>query len=202
MEGKQPTLKNTNANGRDAMHRVSTIGGNYHQGDVIYHNTIVEGQTVKVPRLLTNHIYKNADHLLGRDTELAQAHALLAQNCPTVLFNGIGGIGKTSVAIKYVAHYGHEYQHLAWLTVQSGLLETFTRSETLLDALHIKQQVIDYINGQQSSAALDLVFLKLNQLNRTLVVVDNANDLDISQKERLFAIANLRSNQVVTSLTV
>ena len=124
MEEKQPILKNTNADGRDAMHRVSTVGGNYHQGDVIYHNTIVEGQTVEVPRLLTNHIYKNADYLLGRNTELAQAHPLLAQNCQTVLFTGIGGIGKTSVAIKYVAHYGHEYQHLAWLTVQSGLLET------------------------------------------------------------------------------
>lgn len=130
---------------------------------VSYHNTIVKRQTVKVPRLLTNHIYKNADHLLGRDTELVQAHALLAQNCPTVLFNGMGGIGKTSVAIKYVAHYGHKYQHLAWLTVQSGLLETFTRSETLLDALHIKQQVIDFTMGNNRTRVGATFESKLNE---------------------------------------
>lgn len=37
----------------------------------------------------------------------------LLQNKSTVLVNGIGGIGKTSVAYKYVVIHGNSYKHIA-----------------------------------------------------------------------------------------
>ena len=112
--------------------------GNVHIGDITYN---LNDKEVKIPHLLTNNIPTNADHILGRDTELQTITTHLLQNKPTVLVNGIGGIGKTSVATKYVATHGQEYKHLAWLTVQSSVAESFTNDVVLLKALHIEQDV-------------------------------------------------------------
>ena len=100
-------------------HSTLDVKGNLHIGDVTY---IINEKKVTIPHLLTNNIPSNAERILGRDKELATIATHLAHNLPTVLVNGIGGIGKTSVAAKYVATFGHTYKHLAWLTVQSSLL--------------------------------------------------------------------------------
>jgi hypothetical protein len=149
------------------------IGDDY----ITYHNYFA-AQEVKIPHRLTNNIPTNADHILGRATELAQAHHHLAQHQATVLFNGIGGIGKTALASKYMAVYGSEYKHLAWITVQSTLAEAFTNNAPLLASLQITQQVQDYIAAKQLDKAFEYLFHQLNLLAHTLVVIDNANDLD------------------------
>lgn len=130
------------------------IGGNFHQGDVVY-NTYIQGQSITIPHHLTNNIPPNADHILGRNTELETISTHLAQNKPTVLVNGIGGIGKTSVAAKYVATYGHQYKHIAWLTVQSSVAEAFTNDVALLKSLHIEQDVRQLIETQRLTFSLD-----------------------------------------------
>ena len=114
--------------------------GNVHIGDITYN---FNDKEVKIPHRLTNNIPTNSDHILGRATELAQAHDHLAQHQATVLFNGIGGIGKTALASKYMALYGAEYKHLAWITVHSTLAEAFTNNAPLLASLQITQQVQD-----------------------------------------------------------
>jgi hypothetical protein len=152
---------------------------NIHIGDVVtYLNNYFAAQEVKIPHRLTNNIPTNADHILGRATELAQAHDHLAQHHATVLFNGIGGIGKTALASKYMAIYGSEYKHLAWITVQSTLAEAFTNNAPLLASLQITQRVQDYIAVKQLDKAFEYLFHQLNLLEQTLVVIDNANDLD------------------------
>jgi tetratricopeptide (TPR) repeat protein len=154
------------------------VTGNFHQGDVTYINNYFAAQEVKIPHRLTNNIPTNADHILGRATELAQAQDHLAQHQATVLFNGIGGIGKTALASKYMALYGTEYKHLAWITVQSTLAEAFTNNAPLLASLQVTQQVQDYIATKQLDKAFEYLFHQLNLLEHTLVVIDNANDLD------------------------
>ena len=103
--------------------------GNVHIGDIAYN---FNDKEVNIPHRLTNNIPTHADHILGRATELAQAKDHLAQHQATVLFNGIGGIGKTALASKYMTVYGNEYKHLAWITVQSTLAEAFTNNAPLL----------------------------------------------------------------------
>ena len=185
MNEKQSPYKNTIAesdirSGRDT-----------HIGDVVYNNNYIQGQTVSIPHLLTNHIPSNADHILGRETELATITTHLAKNRATVLVNGIGGIGKTSVAAKFMALYGKTYKHLAWLTVQSSLSEAFTSDMVLLNALHISDEVQSLIEAQQLTQAFQLVFHKLNCLESTLVVLDNANDLaDLVEHKKLFDTAH------------
>ena len=159
--------------------------GNVHIGDITYN---INDKEVKIPNLLTNNIPTHADHILGRATELAQAHDHLAQHQATVLFNGIGGIGKTALASKYMAVYGRDYKHLAWITVQSTLAEAFTNNAPLLASLQITQQVQDYIAAKQLDKAFEYLFHQLNLLEHTLVVIDNANDLD--QYKNWFDTAN------------
>jgi hypothetical protein len=169
---------NPTPNQKNIVHGSITAGGNVIIGDTTYINKDFPAQEVKIPHRLTNNIPTNADHILGRATELAQAHDHLAQHQATVLFNGIGGIGKTALASKYMAIYGAEYKHLAWITVQSTLAEAFTNNAPLLASLQITQQVQDYIAAKQLDKAFEYLFHQLNLLEQTLVVIDNANDLD------------------------
>jgi hypothetical protein len=173
MNPEIPNSKNNVINSELHAGRDIRIGDDY-----ITYNNYFAAQEVKIPQRLTNNIPTNADHILGRATELAQAHDHLAQHQATVLFNGIGGIGKTALASKYMAVYGSDYKHLAWITVQSTLAEAFTNNTPLLASLQITQQVQDYIAAKQLDKAFEYLFHQLNLLAHTLVVIDNANDLD------------------------
>lgn len=178
-------------------HSTLDVKGNLHIGDVTY---IFNEKTVTIPHLLTNNIPSNAERILGRDKELATIATHLAQNLPTVLVNGIGGIGKTSVAAKYVATFGNAYKHLAWLTVQSSLVEAFTNDIVLLKSLHIEQDVRQLIETQRLTDAFKLVVHQLNTLENTLVVLDNANDVaDLMDNKNLFDTA--KCHYLITSRT-
>ncbi len=168
-----------------------TAGGDVIVGDTTYVNNYFAGEEVKIPHRLTNYIPTNAEYILGRDTELETISKYLKAKKPTVLVNGIGGIGKTSVAIKYMAIHGEEYKHLAWITVQSSILETFISNSALLESLQITEKVQDLIKAKQLDNAFELVFHQLNILEKTLVVLDNANDLeDLEKYEHLFDTAS------------
>jgi NB-ARC domain len=169
---------NQTPNQKNIVNAPITAGGNVIIGDTTYINNYFAAQEVKIPHRLTNNIPTNADHILGRATELAQTKEHLAQHQATVLFNGIGGIGKTALASKYMALYGSEYKHLAWITVQSTLAEAFIYNYSLLDSLQLTQKVQELVKIQELHGAFDVVFKHLNKLENALVVIDNANDLD------------------------
>lgn len=61
-----------------------TAGGDVNVGDTTYVNNYFAAQEVKIPHRLTNNIPTNADHILGRAIELAQAKDHLAQHQATV----------------------------------------------------------------------------------------------------------------------
>jgi tetratricopeptide (TPR) repeat protein len=184
MDDKQPPLKNINEQSD------IKVGGNYHQGDVVNNYLNTADPKPMIPHQLTNNIPLNADHILGREAELQAVITHLAQNKKAVLVNGVGGIGKTSVATKYVALYGHQYAHIAWLTVQSSMAEAFTSHKILLEALNLTEKVEKLIESKQLGAAFELIVYHLNQLGNTLVVIDNANNLaDLVEYKHLFDTA-------------
>jgi tetratricopeptide (TPR) repeat protein len=157
-------------------------GGNVHIGDIITY--VINEQKLEIPVRLTNFIPPDASHVVGRNDELAETHQKLSNNKPTVLVNGIGGIGKTTLALKYMVTYTPQYQHVAWLNAAAGVQSAFIQDTALLDALHLRRDVEDCINATQPDKAFDLVFKRLNDLaqnteggKKILVVLDNANDL-------------------------
>jgi tetratricopeptide (TPR) repeat protein len=132
---------------------------------------------VQIPRFLTNLIPSSAHDIIGREKELVAIQQHLSVGQPTVLVNGIGGIGKTSVATKYMATCGGSYAHLAWLTVSGTLQDAFIQDEILLGALDIEAKVKELVSAAQIDTAFKTVLFHLNQLQNTLIVLDNANEL-------------------------
>ena len=179
-----------------------------HIGDIINH--IVNGEMLAIPKRLTNFIPVDATHVVGRDVEVQATRDKLLTAKPTVLVNGIGGIGKTTLALKYMVNYTPQYQHLAWLNAASGVQSAFIGNDELLKALHIKAEVEQYVNTAQPNKAFDCVFKRLNDLNardvitekhtqnhplsknNILVVLDNANDLnDLLYYKKYFDTAHI-----------
>ena len=179
------------------------VGGNFQQATSIYNNTYIQGQTVIVPSRLTNRVPSDASHILGREVELAETFKQLHAGNPTVLVNGVGGIGKTAVATKYSVQHAEYYKHRAWLTINSSLKDAFINDGELLRALHIESAVQDLIKAQQSDAAFNLVFKSINDLNdcgRTLIVLDNANEAaELVNYQKLFKTAH--AHFLITSRT-
>ena len=152
MSNHNPSSKNSIADsdisaGRDA-----------HIGDVIYNNFGAQGQTVTVPKHLTNYIPTNDAHILGRTAEMTEIAEHLAQKRPTVLVNGIGGIGKTTVATKYMVQQRAQYAHFAWLTVSGSIEAAFVNNAELKEALHVTQEVNDRVNAKDLTGAFLFLF--------------------------------------------
>ena len=75
----------------------------------------------KLPRQLTTEIPSiAAKDIIGRDTDLKEVRKLLLEDKRVVVVNGLGGIGKTTLAQAYVGAYGDKYEHLIWLSQTDG----------------------------------------------------------------------------------
>ncbi|MFN0215448.1 MAG: hypothetical protein ACKVT2_14415, partial [Saprospiraceae bacterium] len=72
-----------------------------------------------IPKRLNDFFKPENRDIVGRTEELAQVRRDLLEGRATVLVNGIGGIGKTTIARKYVERHWDDYQHIAWLTVNA-----------------------------------------------------------------------------------
>jgi len=71
------------------------------------------------------------DDFVGRDGMLQKVHETLTQNRSTLLLNGMGGVGKTTLAKAYVAKYGNHYNNIIWTPAQEGF-EAGIQSDVLL----------------------------------------------------------------------
>ncbi len=109
--------------------------------------------------------------LIGRSKELAELTALLAENGQLVLVNGMGGIGKTSLAAAYVAQEYDNYQHIAWISNNSAdIADDILQSRDLLQSLELNT-----LTGDRE-VILGAVLHKLRSIDERpkLFVIDNA----------------------------
>ena len=52
--------------------------------------------------------------------------------------NGMGGIGKTTLAAQYVNEQKENYNHIAWVQVETTLMNALIGNDRLLESLGIK----------------------------------------------------------------
>jgi tetratricopeptide (TPR) repeat protein len=133
---------------------------------------MVDNKIKNLPILL-NTVPTNFDpktDCIGRENELTELHQKLSNSSKVALVRGLGGIGKTTLAMAYVAIHQDKYQHLAWITQGDDLISTVALDQSLALSLEMPLQ-----QGEDLSSR----FIQLMQALRgipgpNLLVIDNA----------------------------
>ncbi|GHP00081.1 tetratricopeptide repeat protein [Reticulibacter mediterranei] len=121
-----------------------------------------------------NHLFR------GRDTELAQLQTQLQQNktakTSTMLaITGLGGMGKTQLAIEYAYEHSHQYQAVLW--VRADTIETLNASyNELAMLLNLPEK-----NLVEQPQIITAVKTWLKTHSHWLLILDNVNDVSILQ---------------------
>jgi tetratricopeptide (TPR) repeat protein/GTPase SAR1 family protein len=116
--------------------------------------------------------------LIGRITELNDLHKRLTSNRKVVLVSGLGGIGKTTLAIAYLNQFYDYYHHIAWLTqTTDDVRQAFVSDHMLVGNLEITdiQELFSEIMRR-----MRLVTVKPN-----LLIIDNATESLTTIKDQL-----------------
>ncbi len=101
---------------------------------------------------------------VGREAELKQINEDLAKDSMVYIVNGIGGIGKSELAFKYLHDHEASYQHIA-------LFEFSGANDSLEDVLITALNQSLYLDEH---ASLDSILYRLQQLpTKSLLVFDN-----------------------------
>lgn len=109
---------------------------------------------------------------LGRKEELSEVRKRLATGNTLALINGEGGIGKTTLAVKYWEQYKEQYQHLAWLFCQNNIIDQLVSQLAFPLGIDLKQ----FNNREEQINALRSEMGNLPK--DCLIILDNANEED------------------------
>ncbi|MDQ3714379.1 MAG: tetratricopeptide repeat protein [Acidobacteriota bacterium] len=125
---------------------------------------------------------QKGDQVVGREEDLEQVHKTLSQGLPTnigqaVSFQGLGGLGKTQLAVEYAYKFQSEYPNgVIWLTVDQDidkqLVEVSDKAEWVSPLSEIKVK-------------LDVARNRLKTITDCLIVLDNVETFDERIKEYL-----------------
>ena len=122
--------------------------------------------------------YRNP-HFTGRDRLLSQLHDQLATGTSQLALlphalHGLGGVGKTHLAIEYAYRYAHEYDVVWWIPAESG-----TTVRTSLVALAEELGVASPGQTPEKTISTALDALRVGRpFGRWLLVYDNAQSPD------------------------
>jgi tetratricopeptide (TPR) repeat protein len=122
--------------------------------------------TLKIPKI-------HPSEVIGREKELEELHQLLFDNKHVVVVNGLGGIGKTTLAQAYMSLYYDDYLHIAWISQsnETDIENDFVNAEGLKENLKIATE------GKDIKALHKEILSNLKALTDkpNLLLIDNTN---------------------------
>jgi tetratricopeptide (TPR) repeat protein len=122
--------------------------------------------------------YRRNPFFTGRDNILSHLYAVLQNNKTAALtqaqaISGLGGIGKTQIAVEYAYRYREQYQATLWVTASSR--EAFTADFVKLAALLDLPEQYE----QDQEFVVRSVKRWLSTHSHWLLILDNVDNLDM-----------------------
>ena len=130
------------------------------------------------PFLLWNVPYRRNPFFTGREDLLEQLHEKLTATKAAALtqpqaISGLGGVGKTQIAVEYAYRYRDDYRYILW--VRAATRDILTSDfVALADMLRLPEK-----DEQDQNQVVMAVRRWLAIHDRWLLIFDNADDLDI-----------------------
>src|SRR5271156_2932700 len=125
--------------------------------------------------------YDRHPHFLGRDDLLSLLRQKLQQTNPKeynhrVAIYGIGGVGKTQVAIEYVYRHERDYNNIYWISAsdQAALLSGFQEIAAKTGCLS------GVTEGLKPTKVAENVLSWLRLQENWLLVIDNLDDVSVA----------------------
>jgi predicted ATPase/class 3 adenylate cyclase len=120
-----------------------------------------------LPTLTAGNLPRQVTSFVGRQDDMTAIAGEL-ESTPVVTLTGVGGVGKTRLALEVAARVGPRYRDGAWLCELAGVRNT----DTVPDAVF---EIFGVDRGQPGSA--DDAFLRFLRSKQLLLVLDNCEHL-------------------------
>jgi tetratricopeptide (TPR) repeat protein len=131
----------------------------FHLGEPVFPKEL----TLNIPRT-------NQEDIIGRGSDLTALHNSLHREKRVVVVNGIGGIGKTTLARAYISRYYEEYRHIVWITQDSDdIAKDFASTAGLVHNLNINSALA----GPEALFPEIIRKLKSITARPNLLIIDN-----------------------------
>src|SRR5258708_25994950 len=137
--------------------------------------------TQNTPPATWNVPYHQIPFFTGREDIFARLQKTLMSKRKTALIqplamSGLGGVGKTQIALEYAYRYRHEYHTIVWVRADSSeaLTSDFAAIATLLN--------LPEKDAPEQSRAVEAVQRWLAFTTGWLLILDNADDLHLASE--------------------
>jgi len=149
-----------------------------HHEEVSIVSDTSDSQTSISPQLTWNVPYRRNPFFTGREEILAHLFTVLQNSKAAALtqtqaISGLGGIGKTQIAVEYAYRYRDQYQAIFWITASTR--EAFTADFVMLAALlNLPEQ-----HEQDQDIVVRAVKRWLTTHTHWLLILDNIDNLEM-----------------------
>jgi len=145
-----------------------------------------------IPHLILNQV-------VGRSEELGEIKDYLKIDNNSLSINGIGGIGKTTLAKAFVQQNQNEYEHIVWITAVPTLKDSMLSNIALINNLGMKEEISELITQKRENDAIDLLLNRISGiLGNNLIILDNVSS---EEEQLLFKISEYLQNNWKLILT-
>ena len=143
--------------------------------------SVSESENNSIPQAIWNVPYRRNPFFTGREALLQLLHDYLTQATTAAItqppaITGLGGIGKTQIAIEYAHRHHNEYNYVLWVNAATPitLIQGFVQIARLLQ-LPLKE-------GQDQNIVVEDVKQWLANHDRWFLILDNADDLNLAHE--------------------
>jgi WD40 repeat protein len=128
----------------------------------------------------------SAENFYGRDAERNILEQwILSDNCRVVLLQGIGGIGKTTLAVKVTEQVQGEFEYIFWRSLQNALPLKNLLEECILFLSNQQETFFPTVTDAQIAINKQIsMLIKYLKAHRCLLVLDNFETV-LQEKERV-----------------